>query len=95
MSLSIALLGCCVTAAVLRGPCRSFARDDRLCRCGAEWRFECFETGYATKSAFRLREEVNNRELKDAAVDRGASYRDCELFVILSCCVLGIRTVHL
>jgi hypothetical protein len=27
--------------------------------------------------------------------DRGASYRDCEFFVAFSCCLLGIRAVHL
>jgi hypothetical protein len=79
----------------LQDPCRSSAPNARLSRCAAEWRFWRFEMGYATKNAFRLREGVNNREMPDAAVGRGASYCDCELLVIFTRRLLGIRAVHL
>ena len=84
-----------IMAAVLQDPCRSSLPDARLSRCGAELRYADSEMDCATRSVCHLLEEVNNREMKDAAANRGVSYRDCELFIAFPRRLFCIRAVHL
>src|SRR5260370_17516949 len=82
-------------AAVPRDPCRSFSPDVRLFRCDAGRRCAGFETGYATRSVCRLLEEVSSRAMRGAAANRGASYRDSQLFIAFACRLLAVGAVHL
>src|SRR5260370_23021349 len=78
-----------------RDPCPSFSQDVRLFPSYTGRRCAGFETGYATRSVCRLLEEVSSRAMRGAAANRGASYRDSQLFIAFACRLLGVGAVHL